>query len=92
MKVALIRCREETGARETNVTGIYPPLGLACLAAALRARAHDVCILDAEALGLGSKGALDAIPADAGVIGFTAMPDPRKPAGDLACSSSTTPA
>ncbi|MCG9125623.1 SpoIIE family protein phosphatase [Laribacter hongkongensis] len=26
------------------------------------------------------------------VIGFTAMPDPRKPAGDLACSSSTTPA
>ncbi len=72
MKVALIRCRVETGARETNVTGIYPPLGLACLAAALRARAHDVCILDAEALGLGSKEALDAIPADAGVIGFTA--------------------
>ncbi len=72
MKVALIRCREETGARETNVTGIYPPLGLACLAAALREKGVNVCILDAEALGLSAKELLDAIPADAGIIGFTA--------------------
>lgn len=72
MKVALIRCRVETGARETNVTGIYPPLGLAYLAAALRVQGADVCIVDAEALGLASRELLDAIPADADVIGFTA--------------------
>ena len=72
MKVALIRCRVETGARETNVTGIYPPLGLAYLAAALRAQGVDVCIVDAEALGLASKDLLAEIPADTDVIGFTA--------------------
>lgn len=72
MKVALIRCRVEAGVRETNVTGIYPPLGLAYLAAALRVRGADVCIIDAEALGLASKELLAAIPSGTDVIGFTA--------------------
>ncbi|MCX5796298.1 MAG: radical SAM protein [Elusimicrobia bacterium] len=55
LNILLIRCNERLGlpARETNSTGIYPPLGLAYIAAALRqAGFRDIRVLDAHALGL----------------------------------------
>lgn len=71
MKIVLVRCGAGDGPRETNVTGCYPPLGLAYVAAALRAAGYDVEILDAEALQVKSNELPGRIPADAGIIGFT---------------------
>lgn len=72
MKIVLLRCASGDGPRETNVTGCYPPLGLAYVAAALRRAGHDVGILDAEALGLGNAELPDRLPAEAAIVGFTA--------------------
>jgi len=71
MQIALVRCRSEQGPRETNVSGVYPPLGLAYVAAALRQAGHAVTILDGEALGLATEALLARIPRDAGIVGFT---------------------
>lgn len=71
MKIVLIRAQGEVG-RETNVTGVYPPLGLAYLAAAIRRPGREVVILDAEALGLPDPHLPDVIPPDATLIGVTA--------------------
>jgi len=71
MKIVLIRCGE-TREGETNVTGCYPPLGLAYLAAELQRLKVDVSIIDAEVLGLGHSALLSHIPAEVDLIGFTA--------------------
>jgi radical SAM superfamily enzyme YgiQ (UPF0313 family) len=71
VKIVLIRARGESG-RETNVTGVYPPLGLAYLAAAVRRPGRDLVILDAEALGVPDPDLPAAIPAEAAILGVTA--------------------
>jgi len=71
MKTVLIRCRADDSPRETNVSGCYPPLGLACLAAVLRTAGHPVIIIDAEVYGL-TRGELVArLPPDVDLVGFT---------------------
>ncbi|MBN2054669.1 radical SAM protein [bacterium] len=56
MRISLIRGNERpdphTPIREANVTGIYPPLGLAYLAGSLLRAGHEVRIIDAHALNL----------------------------------------
>jgi len=57
IKILLIRCNESlrrpvSGLRETNVTGIYPPLGLAYIASVLRKAQYNVRVLDVHALNL----------------------------------------
>jgi anaerobic magnesium-protoporphyrin IX monomethyl ester cyclase len=71
MNVVLTRCGG-TREGETNVTGCYPPLGLAYLAAALQASGTGVSIIDAEVLGLGHEQLLSQIAPDADLIGFSA--------------------
>jgi anaerobic magnesium-protoporphyrin IX monomethyl ester cyclase len=71
VEIVLIRCRSELGPRETNVSGVYPPLGLAYVAAALRQAGHDVTILDGEALRLTAAELLARIPRSAAIAGFT---------------------
>ncbi len=55
-KTALIRVTERAGVhpflRETNVTGVYPALGIAYLAAAARRAGSEVQLLDAHAENL----------------------------------------
>ena len=59
--------------RESNVTGLYPPLGLAYLAAAARARGYTTSIVDAHALDLSPQDlARMAATRRPDVIGFTA--------------------
>lgn len=71
LKIILIRCRPDGGPRETNVSGCYPPLGLAYIAAVLRRAGHMVTIIDGEVENLGVDELLARIPADAAIIGFT---------------------
>lgn len=71
MEIVLVRCRAELGPRETNVSGVYPPLGLAYVAAVLRQAGHGVTILDGEALRLSSAELLAQIPRSAAIVGFT---------------------
>lgn len=56
MNIVLVRGNERPDAHtpiaEANVTGIYPPLGIAYVAASLRRQGHKVRILDAHALNL----------------------------------------
>ena len=68
MKIALIRCRTSCGPRETNVTGMYPPLGLAYVGAVLQREGYDVAVVDAEAQRLSIDAMLDAIPTDAAMM------------------------
>lgn len=70
-KVVLIKCLRTSGSRETNVTGIYPPLGLAYLAATVREQGFDVTIIDAEALNIGQDDLIKIIDPDVDIIGFT---------------------
>ena len=55
-RLTLIRVNERQGVhpflKETNVTGVYPPLGVTYLAAAVRAAGFPVSIIDAHALDL----------------------------------------
>ncbi len=71
MKIVLLRSLGEAK-RETNVTGLYPPLGLAYLAAVVRRPGRNVLVFDAEALAVPDSKLPDAIPADADIIGVTA--------------------
>lgn len=71
MKLALIRCSDTEVARETNVTGLYPPLGLAYLAGYLRAQGHEVVIIDGDAPRRPAAVLMDEVPDDVGLIGFT---------------------
>jgi len=77
MKFALLRCstahplKESHASRETNVTGAYPPLGLAYLGAVLRGAGHQVRILDGDVLGLAPGPLLDLVEGDTQVVGFT---------------------
>lgn len=87
MKAVLIRAGGESRSGETNITGCYPPLGLAYVAAALRQAGHEAVILDAEAMGWRTVETATRIPSDAGWIGFTsttqAWPTVRRAAGEI---------
>lgn len=72
MKIVLIRCLANESARETNVAGVYPPLGLASLAASLKKAGHEPLVIDAEAMGWRIERVLREIPPDAGLAGITA--------------------
>lgn len=50
------------GPPETNVTGVYPPLGIATLAACLREAGHRAGIIDAHALRLSAADVARRIP------------------------------
>jgi anaerobic magnesium-protoporphyrin IX monomethyl ester cyclase len=57
---------------ETNVSGIYPPLGLAYLAGAARRAGYPASIVDAHALRLPEEEVVDTIRRiDPGVVGIT---------------------
>lgn len=60
------------GLPETNITGVYPPLGLATLAACLRESGHRPRLIDAHALGLPAERAAGLAPADfSGLLAFS---------------------
>jgi len=60
------------GPPETNITGVYPPLGLATLAACLREKGHPPRVIDAHALGLDAERAAALVPADfSGLLAFS---------------------
>lgn len=71
MKLVLIRFNSFEGSHETNITGVYPPLGLAGLAAYLRTTGHEPIILDGDASGKGAEALLDEVPSDAKLLGVT---------------------
>jgi len=74
MQVILLRAIERggDGPPETNVTGVYPPLGVATLAACLREAKHKTTIVDAQALGLSAHEAAQKVPADFdGLLAFS---------------------
>ncbi len=64
-RLTLVRVNSRSGAHpfleETNVSGIYPPLGVAYLAAAARAAGHPASIIDAYANDLSRSELLDAV-------------------------------
>ncbi len=70
-KVVLIRAAKSSSTHETNVTGVYPPLGLASLAATLRVSGWDPVIIDGEAERLPPAAAASRIPSGARVVGIT---------------------
>ncbi len=55
MKILLIRSNELGPSHETNITGIYPPLGLGYIASALRKTGYQVSFLDNQILRLNSN-------------------------------------
>lgn len=63
--LVLIRVNEALGMhpflRETNVSGVYPALGIASLAGAVRAAGFPVSVIDAHALDLTLDGLADRI-------------------------------
>lgn len=52
MKILLIRNNELGFFNETNITGIYPPLGLAYIASVLEHRGYHISFIDNQILGL----------------------------------------
>ena len=71
MKLALVRCSDTLVPRETNVTGLYPPLGLAYLAAFVRAAGHEVILIDGDAPRRPAAALAAEVPGDVDLIGFT---------------------
>jgi len=76
VRLALVRVNERAGVhpflQETNVSGVYPPLGVAYLAAAARRAGHAVSIIDAHAMDLGHGGMIRALRhIDPDVVGLT---------------------
>ena len=57
--------------RESNITGIYPPLGVAYLASYLRNNGLEVNIIDAQALNLSPQQVTESIPLGSEIVGFT---------------------
>ncbi|MFH1790981.1 MAG: radical SAM protein [Candidatus Omnitrophota bacterium] len=53
MKILLIRPNLRGAPLETNITGVYPPLGIAYLASVLRKAGHEAAILDNEIMIFG---------------------------------------
>lgn len=85
--VALLRLAEVTDQRETNVTGTYPPLALAYLAATVRKAGYRPVIVDGEAPLRPLARVMDEIPPETVLIGVTtttlAWPAVRKSAAEL---------
>ena len=76
VRLALVRVNERAGVhpflRETNVSGIYAPLGVAYLAAAARRAGHGASIVDAHALDLDHVELLRVLQhVDPDVVGLT---------------------
>ncbi|MBN1871064.1 MAG: radical SAM protein [Candidatus Omnitrophica bacterium] len=61
MKVLLVRSNEFTRSSETNITGIYPPLGLAYIASSLVSAGHKAHIIDNQVAGLSGNMLKDKI-------------------------------
>jgi len=55
MKILLIRSNGFGPFNETNITGVYPPLGLAYIASVLRNASYQVNLLDNQILGFPSN-------------------------------------
>lgn len=73
-KIVLVRAGKSASTRETNVTGVYPPLGLASIAATLRASGRwEPLIIDGEAERLSPDGLASRIPPGTRVVGVTSM-------------------
>ena len=78
-RLTLIRVNERQGVhpflKETNVTGVYPPLGVTYLAGAVRAAGFPVSIIDAHALDLSHERMLKLLgrlkPAVVGITSTT---------------------
>ncbi|MDP8223056.1 MAG: radical SAM protein [Candidatus Lernaella stagnicola] len=66
MDIILLHALAQTGEGppETNVTGVFPPLGLATLAGCLREAGHTPRVLDAHALRLTARLAAAQVPDD----------------------------
>ncbi|MHA1568371.1 MAG: B12-binding domain-containing radical SAM protein, partial [Alphaproteobacteria bacterium] len=74
MQVILLRAIEQGGGGppETNVTGVYPPLGIATLAACLREKGHPQQIIDSHALNVPALLAAKIVPEDFdGLLAFS---------------------
>lgn len=75
MRVTFIRPNERIGPqaamRESNITGIYPPLGIAYLASYLGKNGFEVGIIDAQALNLSPQEVAESISEESEIIGFT---------------------
>lgn len=75
-RLTLVRVNTRSGAHpfldETNVSGIYPPLGVAYLAAAARDAGHPASVIDAYANNLTRRELLDAVArVQPDVVGLT---------------------
>lgn len=64
MKILCIRNQEWDFSRSTNITGIYPPLGLAYIASVLKNANHQVSFIDNQILGLPESKLADEIKKD----------------------------
>ena len=95
MKLALVRCSDTEVSRETNVTGLYPPLGLACLAGYVQAAGHEVVILDGDAPRRPAAALVAEVPSDVDLIGLTSTslgwPAVRRAAPLFRCRFPTVP-
>jgi anaerobic magnesium-protoporphyrin IX monomethyl ester cyclase len=75
-RLTLVRVNGRSGAHpfleETNVSGVYPPLGVAYLAGAARAAGHPTSVIDAYANDLPELELLDAVArVQPDVVGLT---------------------
>ncbi len=75
-RLTLVRVNERKGIHpfmeETNVTGVYPPLGVAYLAASARAAGYPAAIVDAHALNLSAGEMVQTVSRiGAEVVGIT---------------------
>ncbi len=61
MKILLIRNSELGFSNETNITGVYPPLGLAYIASVLRENSHHINFMDNQILRLPDNRLKDEI-------------------------------
>jgi anaerobic magnesium-protoporphyrin IX monomethyl ester cyclase len=57
--------------KESNITGIYPPLGIAYLSSYLRNNGLEVSIIDAQALNLSLQQVAETIPEESEIVSFT---------------------